>query len=118
MSSAPLRVLVVAQGADADHMARRVAAAGYAVSVAGGGAAALDVVQQVVPEVVVLGTEDLSFPHGLRALRLDRYPLFVMASAGADALLQVLASCAAGVGGWGPHPNTLHSAAASPIATA
>jgi hypothetical protein len=49
--------------------------------------------------VVVLGPKHLSFPHRLRAVRPPRYPLFVLASAGADRLLQVLNSCAAALGG-------------------
>ena len=92
----PLRVLVVTEdAAAAAELARRVEAAGHAVSVADGGPETLEAVRRVMPDVVVLGPKHLSFPNRLRAVRPPRYPLFVLASAGADSLLQVLNSCAA-----------------------
>jgi hypothetical protein len=113
----PIRVVVIAEGADAAEIAQRCAAAGCTVSVADGGPGAVDVVRRAVPDVVVLGREHLSFPDRLRALRPDRYPVFLFASVGTEALLQALNSRAAGVGGWVPHPNTFHRTASSPIAT-
>jgi chemotaxis response regulator CheB len=96
----PLRVLVVTEDAvAAAELARRVEAAGHAVSVADGGPEALEAVRRVMPDVVVLGPKHLSFPNDLRAVRPPYYPLFVLASAGADALLQVLNSCAVAIGG-------------------
>jgi hypothetical protein len=80
-------------------MARRVEAAGHAVSVADGGPGAVETARRVMPDVVLLGPKHLSFPNGLRALRLPRYRLFVLASAGADDLLQVLNSFSAALGG-------------------
>jgi hypothetical protein len=80
-------------------LARRVAAAGHAVSVAEGGPETLETVRRVMPDVVVLGPKHLSFPNDLCAVRLPRYPLFVLASAVADSLVQVLNSCAAALGG-------------------
>jgi hypothetical protein len=96
----PLWVLVVTEDAVvAAELARRVEAACHAVSVADGGRGTLEAVRRVMPDVVVVGPKHLSFPNGLRAVRLPRYPLFVLASAGADALLRVLNSCAASLGG-------------------
>jgi DNA-binding response OmpR family regulator len=96
----PLRVLVVTEdAAAAAQLARRFEAAGHAVSVTDGGPETLETVRRVMPDVVLLGPNHVSFPDRLRALRLDRYPLFVVASAGADELLRVLNSCAAALGG-------------------
>jgi hypothetical protein len=80
-------------------LARRFEAAGHAVSVADGGPGTVETARRVMPDVVVLGPKHLSFPNDLRALRLPRYPLFVLASAGADSLLRVLTSCAGAIGG-------------------
>ena len=116
MFSAPLRVLIVTEDADAAaDLARRVAAAGCKVSVASGGPGAAEAARRVDPDVVVLGRGCLSFPGRLRALQLNRYSLYLFASAGAEALLQGLNSCAAGVAGWAPHPSGFHGTAAGTV---
>jgi DNA-binding response OmpR family regulator len=89
-----LRVLVIAEGADAADLARQAAAAGCAVVLTDGGPGAVEVARRVGPDVVVLGAAHLSFPGRLRELRPDRYPLFLSASTDTQSLLRGLKNAA------------------------